>query len=73
LGLAAISTAILFLILLFAGILSNGIPGMFQHYVTLEVTLDKERMDPQGDMSVESLYAGDARALVNVGASECSW
>lgn len=65
LGLAAISTAILFLILLFAGILSNGIPGMFQHYVTLEVTLDKERMDPQGDMSVESLYAGDARALVN--------
>jgi len=65
LGLAAISTAILFLILLFAGILSNGIPGMFQHYVTLEVTLDKERMDPQGDMSVESLYAGEARALVN--------
>ena len=65
LGLAAISTAILFLILLFAGILSNGIPGMFQHYVTLEVTLDKERMDPQEDMSVESLYAGDARALVN--------
>ena len=65
LGLAAISTAILFLILLFAGILSNGIPGMFQHYVTLEVTLDKERMDPQGDMSVESLYAGDAATLVN--------
>ena len=65
LGLAAISTAILFLILLFAGILSNGIPGMFQHYVTLEVTLDKERMDPQGDMSVESLYAGDAGTLVN--------
>ena len=65
LGLAAISTAILFLILLFAGILSNGIPGMFQHYVTLEVTLDQERMDPQGDMSVESLYAGDAGTLVN--------
>jgi len=64
-GLAGISTAILFLILLFAGILSNGIPGMFQHYVTLEVMLDKERMDPQGDMSVESLYSGDARALVN--------
>ena len=64
LGLAAISTAILFLILLFAGIFSNGIPGMFQHYLTLEVTLDKERMDPQGDMSVDSLYAGDAAALV---------
>ena len=65
LGLAAISMAILFLILLFAGILSNGIPGMFQHYVTLDVRLDKARMDPQGDMSVESLYSGDARALVN--------
>ncbi len=64
-GLAAISTAILFLILLFVGIFSNGIPGMFQHYVTLEVTLNQERIDPQGDMSVESLYAGDARALVN--------
>lgn len=64
-GMGAISIALLFLVLLFAEILSKGIPGMFQHYVTLEVTLDRERMDPAGDMSVDSLYSGDARALVN--------
>ncbi|MDC9720942.1 MAG: phosphate ABC transporter permease PstA [Gammaproteobacteria bacterium] len=65
LGVAAISTALMFLVLLFSGILSNGLPGMFQHYVTLEVYLDKERMDPQGDMSAASLYAGDSGKIVN--------
>ena len=65
LGVAAISTALMFLVLLFSGILSNGLPGMFQHYVTLEVYLGKERMDPQGDMSAASLYAGDSGKIVN--------
>lgn len=65
LGIAAIFTAIFFLVLLFSGILSNGIPGMFQHYLTLEVELDKSRLDPQGNMSEESLYAGEAQSLVN--------
>jgi phosphate transport system permease protein len=65
LGMTAITLSILFLVLLFAGIFSKGIPGMFQHYVTLEVLLDKERLDPKGDMSAASLYSGDARGLVN--------
>jgi phosphate transport system permease protein len=65
LGIAAITLSILFLVLLFAGIFSKGIPGMFQHYVTLEVLLDKDRMDPEGDMSAASLYSGDARGIVN--------
>ena len=64
LGMTAITLSILFLVLLFAGIFSKGIPGMFQHYVTLEVLLDKERMDPEGNMSAASLYSGDARGLV---------
>ncbi len=64
-GIAAITLSILFLVLLFTGIFSKGIPGMFQHYVTLEVSLDKNQMDPQGDMSPDSLYAGDAHGLVN--------
>jgi phosphate transport system permease protein len=64
LGMTAITLSILFLVLLFAGIFSKGIPGMFQHYVTLEVLLDKERLDPEGNMSAASLYSGDARGLV---------
>jgi phosphate transport system permease protein len=64
LGVGAITLALCFLVFLFAGILSKGIPGMFQHYVTLEVMLDKERMDPKGDMSAGSLYSGDAVSLV---------
>ena len=63
-GVGAITLALCFLVFLFAGILSKGIPGMFQHYVTLEVMLDKERMDPKGDMSAGSLYSGDAVSLV---------
>ncbi len=65
LGVAAITLALSFLVLLFAGILSKGIPGMFQHYVVLEVFLDKDRLDPGGDMSAASLYSGDAQGLVN--------
>lgn len=63
-GASAIGLALLFLVVLFAGILTKGVPGLFQYYVTLEVELDKERLDPQGDLSVESLYSGDADALV---------
>ena len=64
-GRSAIALALAFLILLFVGILSQGIPGMFQHYVILEVELHKDRLDPQGNMSEDSLYAGDAGGLVN--------
>lgn len=63
-GAGAIGLALLFLVILFAGILSKGIPGLFQHYITLEVELDQARLDPQGDLSIESLYSGDADRLV---------
>ncbi|NBS11595.1 MAG: phosphate ABC transporter permease PstA [Gammaproteobacteria bacterium] len=67
LGKSAIGLALAFLVLLFAAIFSNGIPGLFQHYVTFDVTLDKARLDPAGDMSPSSLYSGDAEALVREG------
>ena len=63
-GLIAISIALAFLLTLFVSIFSKGIPGFFQHYVTIEVTLDRAKLDPTGDLSVQSLYDGDARGVI---------
>ena len=63
-GIAAIALSMCFLATLFITIFSKGIPGLFQYYVTLEVELDRERLDPAGDMSDQSLFDGDARGLV---------
>ena len=63
-GIGAIALSMCFLATLFITILSKGIPGFFQYYVTLEVELDRERLDPVGDMSDQSLFDGDARGLV---------
>ena len=63
-GRIAIGIALAFLVTLFVSIFSKGIPGFFQHYVTLEVTLDSARLDPTGDLSVQSLYDGDARGVI---------
>ena len=54
-----------FLIALFTIILFNGIPGLFQHYIQLEVEIDRETIDPKGDLSPQSLFEGDARSLIN--------
>lgn len=59
LGKTAVAIALGFLVLLFAGILSKGIPGLFQYYVTLDVRLDARQLDPSGQMTVESLAGGD--------------
>ena len=64
-GRAAIGLAMSFLAVLFISIFSKGIPGFFQYYVTLEVHLDPERIDPDGDASVNSLYSGDAKGVIN--------
>ena len=45
-GIAAIALSMCFLVTLFGTIMSKGIPGFFQYYVTLDVTLDRERLDP---------------------------
>ena len=63
-GRIAIGIALAFLVTLFVSIFSKGIPGFFQHYVTLNVTLDSAKLDPTGDLSVQSLYDGDARGVI---------
>ena len=63
-GRIAIGIALAFLVLLFVSIFTKGIPGFFQYYVTLEVVVDRERIDPVGDLSVQSLYDGDARGII---------
>ncbi|NCF48205.1 MAG: phosphate ABC transporter permease PstA [Bacteroidetes bacterium] len=63
-GKVAIGIALAFLVTLFVSIFAKGIPGFFQHYVTIEVTLDREKLDPAGDLSVQSLYDGDARGII---------
>ena len=54
----------IFLVTLFVTIVSKGAPGFFQYYITLDVELDRERLDPEGDLSNGSLYNGDARGVV---------
>lgn len=63
-GRVAIAIALAFLVTLFVSIFSKGIPGFFQYYVTLEVSLDRAKLDPAGDLSVQSLYDGDARGII---------
>ncbi|HBP59742.1 MAG TPA: phosphate ABC transporter permease PtsA [Alphaproteobacteria bacterium] len=71
-GLIAIGIALAFLVILFASIFSKGIPGFFQHYVTLEVTLDRAKLDPAGDLSLQSLYDGDARGAIRAALYEAT-
>ena len=69
-GKGAIGLAMIFLAVLFISIFSKGIPGFFQHYVTLEINLDAKRLDPKGNASIESLYSGDARVIINEAISK---
>jgi phosphate transport system permease protein len=68
----AIGIALAFLVLLFSSIFIKGIPGFFQHYVSLEVTLDRDKLDPAGDLSVQSLYDGDARGIIRTALYEAT-
>ena len=64
-GRAAISLAICFLLILFYSIFSKGYSGFFQYYVTLDINFDRERIDPKGDLSDNSLFDGEASKIVN--------
>ena len=69
-GRAAIIVALLFLMTLFGSILTKGIPGFFQYYVTFDVTLTADELDPYGDASAQSLFDGDARGVLRDGFFE---
>ena len=64
LGVAAIVMALFFLVTLMTSILSKGLPGFFQYYITVEIDLDRERLDPAGDLSDQSLFDGEAKKLI---------
>ena len=64
LGIAAIFMALFFLASLMFSILSKGLPGFFQYYITLGVELDRERLDPAGDLSDQSLFDGQAKKII---------
>ena len=64
LGRGAIAVALAFLVVLFFSIFSKGLPGFFQYYVEIEVDIDRERLDPTDDLSLQSLYDGDARGVI---------
>ena len=64
LGRSAIAVALAFLIVLFVSIFAKGIPGFFQYYVEIGVEIDREKLDPTGDLTLQSLYAGDARGVI---------
>ena len=63
-GIFAIGIAIVFLMTLLISIGSKGIPGFFQYYITLEIDLERERLDPMGDLSEQSLFDGQAKKII---------
>ena len=69
-GRVAIGTALIFLMVLFGSILMKGIPGFFQYYVTFDVTLSADELDPYGDASAQSLFDGNARGVLRDGFFE---
>ena len=64
LGKTAVALALGFLVLLFVGILSKGIPGFFQYYVTLDLKLDEQQLAPSGQITAESLAEGDFDGVI---------
>ena len=64
-GRIAIGLAICFLLFLFCSIFTKGYPGFYQYYVTLDINFDRDRIDPQGDLSDNSLFDGEASKIVN--------
>jgi len=64
-GRVAIGLAVCFLLFLFYSIFTKGYPGFFQYYVTLDINFDRERIDPKGDLSDNSLFDGDSSTIVN--------
>ena len=63
-GVIAVGVTLAFLIALFSSILAKGIPGFFQYYITLEVKVDRKKLDPDNNLSIQSLYNGDARGVI---------
>lgn len=63
-GLGAIGLAVVFLSLLIGSIFIQSIPAFTAHQLTLEVELERDLVDPRGDMSEASLRRGSYNTVL---------
>jgi len=63
-GKIAIGMGLMFLLLLFGSIISNGYTAFVQTYVKLEVYIDPDRIDPGGKRDTQELSRADYGGLV---------
>jgi len=63
-GLAAIGVALGMLVLLLGSVLFRGLPAFETHLVTLELELEADRVDPNGDGTRQSLRSGSYAAVI---------
>ncbi len=63
-GKMAIGMGLLFLFLLFGSIVSNGYQAFVQTYVKIDVYIDADRIDPQGERNIDELSRADYGGLV---------
>ncbi|MGE0008272.1 MAG: phosphate ABC transporter permease PstA [Parvibaculaceae bacterium] len=63
-GIAAIAVTAIFLVLLFADILSRGLPAFFESRIDLPVTVDQAAIDPQGSSDPKVIRTGDFDAPI---------
>ena len=62
--LSTILFALSFLVFFIGDIVHKATPAFTQHYITLDLYLDSEFLDPEGDLSEESLDEGDYNGLI---------
>jgi phosphate transport system permease protein len=58
-GLAALGLTCVFLVILFADILRNGLPAFWQHSLVLDVPVKAEVVDPDGKRSAQAIRGAD--------------
>jgi phosphate transport system permease protein len=58
-GIAAIAVSAIFLVLLFADILTKGLPSFFESRITLPVKVDQQAIDPQNSKDPKVIRTGD--------------
>ena len=63
-GIAAIAVTAVFLVLLFADILTKGLPAFIEHRLELPVKVDRGKIDPQNSKDPKVIRAGDFDAPI---------
>jgi phosphate transport system permease protein len=63
-GVVAISIALMALVGLLGGVWVGGVPAFFSHLVALEVTFERELVDPEGSATEQSLRSGSYAVVV---------